>query len=101
MERWRPSQAYTKQEQFILKRVEKKRKLFGFLRRHRPETNAIASGATGSARLVPVLSLHAQPVKGSGPTPGDEAKEVGPLGWRAIQDSNLWPSAPEADALSI
>jgi Transposase DDE domain/Transposase domain (DUF772) len=35
MERWRPSQTYTKQEQWILKRVEKKRKLFGFLRRHR------------------------------------------------------------------
>jgi hypothetical protein len=35
MERWRPSQAVTKQEQFILKRLEKKRKLFGFLRRHR------------------------------------------------------------------
>jgi len=25
---------------------------------------------------------------------------VFPLGWRARQDSNLWPSAPEADALS-
>ena len=37
MERWRPSQTYTKQEQWILKRVEKKRKLFGFLRRHRVE----------------------------------------------------------------
>ena len=37
MERWRPSQTYTKQEQWILKRVEKKRKLFGFLRRHRAE----------------------------------------------------------------
>ena len=37
MERWRPSQTYTKQEQWILKRVEKKRKLFGFLRRHRSE----------------------------------------------------------------
>jgi hypothetical protein len=37
MERWRPSQTYTKQEQWILKRVERKRKLFGFLRRHRAE----------------------------------------------------------------
>ncbi len=26
--------------------------------------------------------------------------DSGPLEWRAIQDSNLWPSAPEADALS-
>ncbi len=37
MERWRPSQTFTKQEQFILKRLEKKRKLFGFLRKHRHE----------------------------------------------------------------
>ena len=37
MERWRPSETYTKQEQFILKRVEKKRRLFGFLRKHRTE----------------------------------------------------------------
>ena len=26
--------------------------------------------------------------------------ELGPDEWRAVQDSNLWPSAPEADALS-
>jgi hypothetical protein len=37
MERWRPSRVFTKQEQFILKRVEKKRKLFAFLRKHREE----------------------------------------------------------------
>jgi hypothetical protein len=37
MERWRPSVSETKQEQFLLKRLEKKRKLFGFLRRHRHE----------------------------------------------------------------
>ncbi len=37
MERWRPSAAVTRQEQFILKRLEKRRKLFGFLRRHRLE----------------------------------------------------------------
>src|SRR6266516_5760549 len=37
MERWRPSQVFTKQEQFILKRLEKKRKLIGFLRKHRHE----------------------------------------------------------------
>src|SRR6266568_1347293 len=37
MERWRPSRTFTKQEQFILKRLEKKRKLFGFLRKHRHE----------------------------------------------------------------
>ncbi len=61
-----------------------------------PEAGAIASGATGGARFVPILPLRAQSVKWSGPTPGEEAKEVGPLGWRAIQDSNLWPSAPEA-----
>jgi hypothetical protein len=37
MERWRPSATVTRQEQFILKRMEKRRKLFGFLRRHRLE----------------------------------------------------------------
>lgn len=37
MERWKPAQAVTKQEQFILKRLEKKRKLFAFLRLHRHE----------------------------------------------------------------
>ena len=37
VERWRPSVTTTKQEQFILKRLERKRKLFGFLRRHRHE----------------------------------------------------------------
>jgi hypothetical protein len=37
MERWHPKQEATRQEQFILKRLEKKRKLFGFLRRHRHE----------------------------------------------------------------
>jgi hypothetical protein len=37
MDRWRPKGAVTKGEEFILKRLEKKRKLFGFLRRHRHE----------------------------------------------------------------
>ena len=37
MERWRPRQEPTRQEQFILKRLETRRKLFGFLRRHRHE----------------------------------------------------------------
>jgi sigma54-dependent transcription regulator len=37
MERWRPNVTVTRQEQFILKRLEKRRKLFGFLRRHRHE----------------------------------------------------------------
>ena len=37
MERWRPSVSLTKQEESLLKRLEKKRKLFGFLRRHRHE----------------------------------------------------------------
>ncbi len=37
MERWHPKREATRQEQFILKRLEKKRKLFGFLRNHRHE----------------------------------------------------------------
>jgi IS5 family transposase len=35
--RWRPSREYTKREQFILKRLATKRKLFAFLRNHRHE----------------------------------------------------------------
>ncbi len=37
MERWRPSSTYTKKEQFILKRLATKRRLFAFLRNHRHE----------------------------------------------------------------
>jgi hypothetical protein len=37
MERWRPTVAVTRMEQFILKRLEKRRKLFAFLRLHRQE----------------------------------------------------------------
>jgi hypothetical protein len=37
MERWRPSTTYTKKEQFILKRLATKRRLFAFLRNHRHE----------------------------------------------------------------
>jgi hypothetical protein len=37
MERWSPNRDPTRQEEFILKRLEMKRKLFGFLRRHRHE----------------------------------------------------------------
>jgi DDE family transposase/transposase-like protein DUF772 len=37
MKRWNPAQDVTRQEQFILKRLETKRKLLGFLRRHRHE----------------------------------------------------------------
>ena len=37
MERWHPKREATRQEQFILKSLETKRKLFGFLCRHRHE----------------------------------------------------------------
>ena len=39
-------------------------------------------------------------LSGEGTLVGLFRKRVFPLGWRARQDSNLWPSAPEADALS-
>ena len=59
--------------------------------------SAVVSGA-----LVPALSPPAPLVKGIGPDPKAEtALRSGPLNWRAILDSNQWPSAPEADALSI
>src|SRR5262245_4944662 len=37
IERWVPSQTVTKQEQFLLGRLKRTRKLFGFLREHRHE----------------------------------------------------------------
>ncbi len=37
IERWKPSTTITKQEEYILKRCKKKRKLFSFLREHRAQ----------------------------------------------------------------
>jgi len=37
MERWKPKRETTRQEEFLLKRLQRTRKLFGFLRRHRHE----------------------------------------------------------------
>jgi hypothetical protein len=37
MERWHPKREATRQEEFLLKRLHRTRKLFGFLRRHRHE----------------------------------------------------------------
>ena len=37
IERWTPSRTVTKQEEFLLKRLRRTKKLFGFLRRHRQE----------------------------------------------------------------
>ncbi len=37
MERWHPKRETTRQEEFLLKRLHRTRKLFGFLRRHRHE----------------------------------------------------------------
>ncbi len=37
IERWNPSRNYTRQEQFLLKRLRRTRKLFAFLRDHRHE----------------------------------------------------------------
>ena len=37
IERWKPKREATRQEEFLLKRLHRTRKLFGFLRRHRHE----------------------------------------------------------------
>jgi hypothetical protein len=37
IERWNPKRETTRQEEFLLKRLHRTRKLFGFLRRHRHE----------------------------------------------------------------
>jgi integrase len=62
-----------------------------------PEQRA-AAAAAGHAPAVPPF---VQVVKSEGPDARAEtAVTSGPSRWRAVQDSNLWPSAPEADALS-
>ena len=37
MNRWHPSKTLSRQEQFLMKRLSRTRKLFGFLREHRHE----------------------------------------------------------------
>src|SRR5713101_1992533 len=37
IERWNPSRTYSRQEEFLLKRLRRTRKLFAFLRDHRHE----------------------------------------------------------------
>ena len=37
IERWKPTEAITRQEEILLKRCRKKRKLFSFLREHRAQ----------------------------------------------------------------
>jgi integrase len=62
-----------------------------------PVAEAVALGAR-----APALPPHGQTVKSEGPGPvAFSAMKTGPSEMRAVQDSNLWPSAPEADALSI
>src|SRR6266496_6333359 len=56
------SQTVTKQEQFILKRLEKKRKLFGFLRKHRHEMREPARDARRpcGSRTAPTRASRAE-----------------------------------------
>jgi len=69
-----------------------------------PEEIVAATTAAAAARAdarAPAVPPALQIVKREGPEPVVETTESsGPSEWRAIQDSNLWPSAPEADALS-
>jgi hypothetical protein len=61
-------------------------------------------------RVVPAVQLprpedaytrdvHPEPLrpKSGGPISPTFGEKMGPGYWRAVQDSNLWPSAPEAD----
>ncbi len=63
------------------------------------ERTAIAGSPAAEARVA-LLSHSARSVEGEGPDPRAKTAVESGLNWRAIQDSNLWPSAPEADALS-
>jgi integrase len=53
-----------------------------------------------SRRLVHRWYSRPETTKGKAGTPRRSLRKFRPLKWRAVQDSNLWPSAPEADALS-
>ncbi len=48
MERWKPKRDTTRQEEFLLKRLHRTRKLFGFLRRHRHELLESMYRSTGA-----------------------------------------------------
>ena len=75
-------------------------------RPHRPSPSAAALAARRqkwarlSRRLVHRWYGRPEPTKGKAGTPRRNLRKSRPLRWRAVQDSNLWPSAPEADALS-
>ena len=58
-----------------------------------------AVGAESGPFAAPLLHGEAAEDGTAGNLPL-EASDSRPFEWRAIQDSNLWPSAPEADALS-
>ncbi len=67
----------------------------------RPAEAAERRAAAVVGGHAPAVPPFARVVKGEGPgAPAENADASGPSEWRAVQDSNLWPSAPEADALS-
>ncbi len=68
-----------------------------------PEDRGIAALRLANADILPFeYSRYAAEVSGEArrKSPGVTGAFSSCSEWRAIQDSNLWPSAPEADALS-
>ena len=60
----------------------------------------VASLLIGRVTITPTSTPRQWEMRGEGTLVGLFQKPVFPLGWRARQDSNLWPPAPEAGALS-
>lgn len=98
MKRWEPKQAVTRQEQFILKRLEKKRKLFGFLRMHRHEIfddafqseleSMYRDTGAGKEPVAPALLAMALVLQGYLGTSDSDAVEatVMDLRWQLVLD---------------
>ncbi len=56
---------------------------------------------TAACSRFPAVSPQPSGAQSEGPdTLAESAVASGPSVWRAVRDSNPWPSAPEADALS-
>jgi hypothetical protein len=98
VERWRPRRDTTKQEQFLLKRLDRVRKLFGFLRQHRhelidddfqAELEAMYRGTgAGKDPVVPGLMAMASLLQGYMRVSDAEAVELSivDLRWQMVLD---------------
>ena len=60
----------------------------------------VSSLLIGRVTITPAADSRQWELRGEGTIAGLFSKTIFPLGWCARQESNLWPSASETDALS-